>query len=130
MFWDISIAVGASVTQLTTAYLGWRMTVNPIIPKDPTQKRKRTIYEGLFIFSGLIGVFLVGLAAYRAPRERAHLAIIPDATYGEPGKPPSWSGGAAFLQVNKILAFNLIYRNVGAGSALNVTLHKYVLIEP
>jgi hypothetical protein len=127
MFWDICIAVAASATQLITAYLGWRMTVNPIDPKDATQKRKRIIYEGLFLAAGFLGVVLVGLAAYRVPRERAHLAVVPEPTYLHK---PNDEYPVPFLMVNMPLSFNVRYTNVGNGTAVNLGSRMHVFIEP
>src|SRR5205823_4199582 len=120
---------------LITAYLGWRMTVNPISHKDPTQKRKRTIYEGLFVSAGLVGVFLGGLTAYRSPRERAHLAFQPVAAYEITGTSFSWASGpvdhrASFLQVDQPLAFNIWYLNVGSGPAMNIMGRSHTFLEP
>src|SRR2546427_9630633 len=110
MFWDIAISVLAAICQLLTVWLGLRITMNPIDPKDPKLRKKRILYEGSFVLVGVLGVIFVGLAAYRAPRERAHLSIVPSVTYEELGKKPSWLDGAPFLQINKPLAFNIVYQ--------------------
>jgi len=105
-------------------------------PIDQGQKRKKIIYEGLFISAGLMGVFFVGLAAYRAPRERAHLAFQPAATYYEVvGQEFSWVSSigehrATFLQVDMPLSFNLVYLNAGSGTAVNIIGRHHTFIEP
>ena len=132
MLWDIAVAVAAGICQLLTAWLGWRITMSPI---DPEQKKKRILYEGLFISAGLLGVFFVGLAAYRTPRERAHLAFQPTATYELAGREFSWASSvgerrAIFLQIDMPLAFNLWYENVGSGPAVNIMARHHAFIEP
>jgi len=122
MFGISLVAAAAGTCQLLTAWLGWRITMYPI---DQGQKREKELfYEGLFISAGLMGVFFVGLAAYRAPRERAHLAFQPAATYYEVGGTGvSWVSSigehrATFLQVDMPLSFNLVYLNAGSGTAV------------
>lgn len=129
MFWDIVIAVFAALMQGTAAFLGWYVTINPLIPGDPKYGRKKRIYTRLFVFVGLVGVFLVGFAAYRAPRERAHFAILPAPAYEQQGMlMPTWSN-AAFLQVNMPLAFNVVYGNLGSGTATNTAGRGHSFIE-
>jgi hypothetical protein len=135
MIWDIVIAVAAALCQLLTAILGFRITMNPLDPKDPKQRKKRILYNVLFLSAGILGVFFVGLAAYRMPRERAHLGFKTDTTYHGSSGTSSWASGtgerrAEFLLVNSPLAFNLWYTNLGPGVALNITNRSGLYIEP
>jgi hypothetical protein len=139
MFWDIFIAVAASVMQFVTAFLGWRITLNPISPKDPNHRRKKILYTSSFLIAGAIGVGSVGLAAYRTPREHAQLLIgypapnraqVPDPF----GVTASWGHdiqhGATFLQVDSPLAFNIWWSNVGTGPGWDGSERAHVFIEP
>jgi len=60
MFWDIAIAVLVALTQFATAYLGWRVTLNP--PVD----RQKSRYEAAFVACGLLGIVLIALGTVRA----------------------------------------------------------------
>jgi hypothetical protein len=135
MVWDIAIAVAAGLCQLLTALLGWRITTNPLDLNDPKQRRRLNLYNALFVSAGVVGVFFIGLAAYRVPREHAHFAFQTQTTYQGPSSIPSWSSGtgerrAEFLMVNSPLAFNLWYTNVGPGVATDVKTYGASFIEP
>lgn len=136
MIWDVAIAIGAAVCQFMTAWLGWRITTNPLDPQDPKQGRKRTQYHIAFVTAGVLGIFFIGLAAYRMPRDRAHLQFKVGPTYQNTDVPMgSWSSGtgehrAEFLQVDQPLAFNIAYTNVGPGVAVNIEPHRGIFIEP
>jgi hypothetical protein len=45
---------------------GWRVTMHPLDPSDPKQKRKRIHYELMFLVFGVTRILLVGLAACRS----------------------------------------------------------------
>ncbi|HXC48268.1 MAG TPA: hypothetical protein VNU20_08235 [Candidatus Sulfotelmatobacter sp.] len=136
MFWDIAVAVAAAACQFVTAWLGWRITTNPLDPIDPKQRWKRTRYHVAFVSTGILGIFFIGYAAYRAPRDRAHLDLRAWPTYqGASGVMSSWASGtgerrAEFLQVNQPLNFNVALVNVGPGVAVNIKSSKGIFIEP
>ena len=60
MGWDIAVAVAGGILQFATAYLGWRVTMNP-----PAEKRK-WLYELLFVSCGVLGILVIGLGTYRS----------------------------------------------------------------
>lgn len=133
MLVDISLAVLIGICQFVTAWLGWRVTLNPIDPNDPKQKKRRRVYQSLFIAAGLSGIALIALTAYRLPRDRAHLSFGIFPTWGGPNA--SWASGpvdhrAGFLHVNEPLSFNVLYTNVGPGVSANIAYRKAAFIEP
>jgi hypothetical protein len=135
MIWDIVIAVAAAFCQLVTALLGWRITMNPLNPNDPKQRKKRMLYHAMFVSAGLFGVAFIGLAAYRTPRERAHFMFETGATYLGQSSAPSWASGtgerrAEFMMIDKPLAFNVWHENIGPGVASEVKIYKATFVEP
>lgn len=109
--------------------------MHPLDPQNPRLRKKRIIYESLFVLAGLLGVFFIGLAAYRAPRERAHFVFGIDATYKNLRGEGSWASGtgerrADFLRIDRPLAFNVGFTNVGPGVAVNTSISKSSIIEP
>src|SRR5882724_2599277 len=134
MAWDVAIAVSAGACQLFTSWLGWRITMNPLDPRNPKAKKKRTLYEWLFPLVGLAGIFFTGVAAHRVPRERAHFLFEIRPVYTTARGESSWASGegerrATFLQIDKPLAFNVWFTNVGFGTAVNVSINKDAVIE-
>jgi hypothetical protein len=127
MFWNIVIAVGAGIAQLGNAWLGWRVTSLP----NRLSSRQRKTYDMLFIVCGLVGLFLIGLATYRAGRERAHLKLITSLDVRLPTTLEDiWSASDIFLRVNLPLRMNVYYQNVGNGPAINMRHQGTVYIEP
>src|SRR5579872_6288906 len=126
VFWNVIIVCGAALAQFLNAYLGWRVTVSP----TRLNGVKRKLYEFLFICCGVIGVGLIGLATYRASRERAHLwvsRVWP--TY----QPTNFHQGDILdlpseLLVNSPLAMNFDVKNIGKSSAINIQdwSHAYI----
>jgi hypothetical protein len=46
---DIGLALLAFLSQFLTAYLGWRITI------DPVQAGRKRLYKALFLLGGLVG---------------------------------------------------------------------------
>ena len=67
---DIALALLAFLSQFLTAYLGWRITI------DPVQARRKRLYKVLFLFGGLVGAISIVLAAYRASGVATNLATL------------------------------------------------------
>ncbi|HXF14990.1 MAG TPA: hypothetical protein VN517_17690 [Terriglobales bacterium] len=112
---DISIAVGAALAQFVTAYWGWQVAAT-----DPalTAKEKNK-YTIKFMITGLVGIALVGVAAYRGERtERAHFAIQAS-TALQP---------IPFI-ADKNLLLDINYHNVGTGTAYNFLHAERAYIE-
>jgi hypothetical protein len=115
MIVDISIAVGAALAQFGTACWGWQVAAtDPAL--TPREKKK---YTRRFMLTGVVGIVLVGWAAYRGGRtERAHFAIRP---------------GTALQPIpfiaNKNLLLNIYYQNVGTGTAYNFLHAERAYIE-
>jgi len=135
MVWNIALAVAGGLCQFVTAWLGWRITIHPIDLGDPKQRRKRILYEILFVLVGVLGVVSVGVIAYRVPRDHAHFIFSLEPTYRNINGKTSWASGtpdhrADFLQVNRPLALNVWHKNVGPGVAVNVQHHDGSFIEP
>lgn len=139
MVWDIVIASAAGLCQLITALLGWRVAVNPLDPNNPQHRKRRLWFNALFIVVGLLGVALVGLGAYRMPRDHAHLAYRMRPLYyqGPINRADivNWASGpdghrAEFLEINQPVGFNVVYTNVGSGVAVNSRCYKAAFVEP
>jgi hypothetical protein len=114
------------LAQFITAWFGWRVT-KADAPLTPKQRRR---YDITFIVAGIIGVALVGIAAYRAGEERAHLQLKPDLSFTFPGVRDLWSRAAEFLPVGSPVRLNVNYKNVGSGPATNTTHAGRIYVEP
>ena len=128
-FWIIALAVGAAITQLFNSWLGYHVSTLP----NPLTPKQRLRYHIAFIGVGIIGVFLVGLAAYRSGQERAHFRFTYEPTNHPLSYGPNddlWSSAAMVFPIGKPLSYNVNDDNVGNGPAINVRHYCRTYIEP
>lgn len=109
MKWNIVLAIAAALAQLVSAWLGTKVTSRKL-----SISRQRW-YDFVFWCVGLIGVAAIGSMAYRSGRqERAHFSwrvTVPTLATSFP------VNISEVLFVNRPIAFNVYYKNVGTGSA-------------
>lgn len=73
MFWDIAIGVVAFAANFVTAYAGWKVTVNPVLPTD---RHRRTKLEAIIWTSFVIGALAVIVTGIRGIDIRAELQSV------------------------------------------------------
>lgn len=108
MLWNVSLAIAAALVQFINSWLGWKVTTTP----GTLTSKQRTRYEFSFIGTGILGIVLIGVIAYRSGRsERAHFSVVARPAFR-----------SSMFVVNEALAFNVYYTNVG-GTATNLKVH-------
>ena len=115
MFWNVILAVLAAFNQLFVAWLGWKVSANPKLLKDP---RKKKLCEIAFWVFGFIGIGLVAIITYRSGlTERVHVSHEIRETYG-----PN------FIPIGEPLAFNIWMETVGNGTAHDIATFSRTFI--
>lgn len=129
MFWDVTFVIVAFISGAIQTWLGFDVSTSF---KALTARHKRT-YRMLFLVCTLVNFSMVITLAYRATRQRAHLALAVQPAHKPPDTYTSldwWSVAYAFIPVDWPLEFNVYYKNVGDGPAFNVYRSGRVYIEP